>query len=474
MPHGIIDLRNGGLFMNNKQIVREFIHSNPRQAYDIISRLFEDDEAARDELLYDFKLWARPEQLFDVDSYHDTFLLLAGRGWGKSRWLSQHIIDNAISNPNKRIGLMAPDYKVLKKVSFMGDSGIIQNLPPSILKHKDFHFNKQELSIEFPNGSIISSYSAEAFDKTRGDQFHDFYVEELAAWMYADDAFEACQLTNRLEYRGNAPRTFIATTPRPIKIIRSLANDKSVKVVTGTTYQNYFLSPSYVKQRKEKMSNRMFRQECLAEILDDNPYALFKMSDIEKNRVNEHPPLRRIIVAVDPAVTSNPDSDETGIIVAGLTKDLHVYILEDASMGEATPEEWSAKAVEMYRKWDADRIVAEVNNGGDLVSSVIRTADRSLPPCKIVRASKGKAIRAEPVSAYYEHNEVHHVGTFPLLESQMTEWNPTEGRKSPDRLDALVWACIELLDKHQGEARVSYGDQGDREVPKKNKYTSYG
>ena len=443
--------------MNNYDVVRKFIHDNPRIARDVISRMYADDEKAKNDLLYDFSLWARPEQIFDINpKKYNTVLLLCGRGWGKSHWLSNHINHTALNNPGIRIGLMAPTHKVLKNVSFLGDSGLINNLHPDVLLDTKFEFNKSDLNITYPNGSILTSYSAESYDRTRGEQTHVFYTEETAAWMYDKEAFEACRLVNRLDYKGRRPMMYIATTPRPTKLIKDLASDPETLLVKGITEHNYFLSPDYIETLRKKLTDRMFRQECLAEILSDNIYALFKMSDIEQYRVDNYPPLKRIIVAIDPAASSNEDSDETGIIVAGLGHDRHCYILEDATCTAATPEEWSRVAVNMYRKWSADRIVAEKNQGGDMVRSVIRSADRSLPPCKLVHASKGKEIRAEPVSAYYEHGEVHHVGRFVELERQMTEWNPVNG-KSPDRLDALVWACTELMDKAPASGRVSFG-----------------
>lgn len=435
--------------MNSYETVRKFIHENPRIAKDVIARMYADDERTKNDLLYDWKLWARPEQNFDIDDYYRAILLLCGRGWGKSHWLSNAIVDDALSAPNRRLLLMAADYNNLKKVNFLGDSGIISCINPNI----EYDFNKSDLTLTFENGSQIISYSAEAFNKLRGTQYHNGYLDETAAWQYDEEGLEAARLVMRL---GNNPRLFIATTPRPTKVIKDLAADERTLVIRGETAHNYFLPPSYIDELKRTLTDRMFRQECLAEILDSNPYALFKQSDIEQHRVTATPPLKRIIVSVDPAVTSNEDSDETGIIVAGVTKDRHCYILEDATCTAATPEEWSRVAVDMYRKWGADRIVAEKNQGGQMVQSVIRSADRSLPPCKLVHATKGKEIRAEPVSAYYEHGEVHHVGRFVELERQMTEWNPVNG-KSPDRLDALVWACTELMDKSSSSGRVSYG-----------------
>ena len=213
----------------------------------------------------------------------------------------------------------------------------------------------------------------------------------------------------------------------------------------------------YVKVLKRKLTDRMFRQECLAEILDDSPYALWKMSDIEATRIFEAPKLKRIVVAVDPAVTSNENSDETGIVVCGLGFDNRGYVLEDASMEGATPEQWGKKAVEMYHKYNADRIVAEKNQGGDMVEVIIRGQGQGIPPVKLVHASKGKEIRAEPIAAFYERREVSHVGRFQLLEQQQTEWDPTGKGKSPDRIDALVWGLTELMTKSKVDIRIGYG-----------------
>lgn len=436
--------------MDSIDKVRAFIHENPRIARDVISRMFNDDETTKNDLLHDWKLWARPEQQFTMDPLYTAILLLCGRGWGKSHWLSNAIIDDALSAPNRRLLLMAADYNNLKKVNFLGDSGIISCINPNI----EYEFNKVDLTLTFENGSQIVSYSAEAYDKTRGSQFHNAYLDELAAWQYADEGLEAARLVLRL---GEHPRLFIATTPRPTSVIKELAQDERTLVVQGKTADNYFLPPSYLEELQRKLTDRMFRQECLAMILDDNPYALWNMSDIDAARLNEAPRLKRIVVAIDPAVTSNEDSDETGIIVCGLDQDGHGYVLEDCTMKAATPDQWAKRAIEAYYKWGADRIVAEVNQGGDMVETVIRNADRKIPPVRKVRATKGKELRAEPIAAFYERREVHHVGRFVELERQQTEWNPTGKGKSPDRIDALVWGLTDLMTKQHGTFSVSYG-----------------
>ena len=436
--------------MNSVETVRKFIHENPRIARDVIARLFNDDDETKNEILHDWRLWARPEQQFNISDLYTAILLLCGRGWGKSHWLSNAIVDDALSAPNRRLLLMAADYNNLKKVNFLGDSGIINTINPNL----EYEFNKVDLTLTFANGSQIVSYSAEAYDKTRGSQFHNAYLDELAAWQYAVEGLEAARLVLRL---GSNPRMFIATTPRPTPVIKQLAVDERTLVIKGLTADNYFLPPSYLEELRRTLTDRMFRQECLAEILDDNPYALWQMAQIDRDRVSKAPELRRIVVAIDPAVTSNEESDETGIVVMGLGYDNKGYVLEDCSMSAATPDQWAKRAIEAYYKWGADRIVAEVNQGGDMVETVIRNADRSMPPVRKVRATKGKELRAEPIAAFYERGEVCHVGRHDLLERQMTEWNPTSKGRSPDRIDALVWAATELMTKPQATASVSYG-----------------
>jgi len=442
--------------MDSVEKVREFIHSGkyvePRFAKMAIVQMKNKgvlSEKEMNDILYDWALWARPEQSWDMPEGKNTIMWKCGRGFGKSMMLSNLAIKLATENPDERIAIWAPDFGTLKRVVFFGESGILKNIHPDI----KYEVNKADLFIKFDNGAEIQGYSAVAHESSRGAQSSVSLIEELGSWIYQREAYDAAQMINRL---GIKPRTYIATTPTPTALIQEIVKSDNVHVINGTTMHNYFLTPDYAENLKNKLSDRMYRQEVLGEVLGDNPYALFKMSDIEKCRVESAPHLKRIIVAVDPAVTSNADSDETGIIVAGISADRHCYILEDATCTAATPEEWSAKAVAMYRKWGADRIVAEKNQGGQMVQSVIRSADRTLPPCKLVHASKGKEIRAEPVSAYYEHGEVHHVGRFVELERQMTEWNPVNG-KSPDRLDALVWACTELMDKGMSKGAVNYG-----------------
>ena len=377
------------------------------------------------------------------------------------------MIEAASTTPNLVIALFAADFGSLKKVNWLGDSGIIKSIHPKILK--ECTFNKSDLTLTFPNGSTIISYSAESYDKSRGANAGMVVADELAAWTYATDAYEACRMLLR---NGKKPKMLITTTPRPTDIIKKLAANEDVQLITGTTYQNYYLPDSYVMTLKKELTERLFQQEVMANILDDNLYALFQMSNIMKNRVSPHEfdmsIIKQFCISIDPAVSSNENSDSTGIVVVGLGYDGQYYVFEDATMKMATPEQWSSKVVKLYRKYnkisDAPvSIVAEINNGGDMIVSVIKNASRqipdiTLPPVRVVRATKGKELRAEPIAAMYEQNIVHHVGEIQELEVQMTDWNPTQkGSKSPDRLDALVWAITSLAKGFSGPASTGYG-----------------
>jgi phage terminase large subunit-like protein len=254
----------------------------------------------------------------------------------------------------------------------------------------------------------------------------------------------------------------ITTTPRPTPLIKALVSDPLCHVTRGSTLENRGnLAPQFLQDILKKYEGtRLGRQELEAQILDDAPGALWKRSSIDADRVSKPPPLSRVVVAIDPSVSSNPsntsgdDEPETGIVAAGLGEDGHGYVLADGSLEKPTPNEWGTAAVALYHMHHADRIVGEVNNGGDLVESNVRTVDPDVPFTQ-VRASRGKHARAEPVAGLYEQHRVHHVGSLPMLEDEMCQWEPGVSRKSPNRMDALVWAITELMLGNQA------GDAGD-------------
>lgn len=325
-----------------------------------------------------------------------------------------------------------------RDVMVEGESGILACSPPDFVPH----YEPSKRRLTWKNGSKATTYSAETPGQLRGPQHHWAWADELAKWRYMD-TWDQLMFGLRL---GKDPRAVVTTTPRPIPIIKELRKDPNCVVTTGSTYENIGnlaeVFTQKIVQRYE--GTRLGRQELYAEVLDDAPGALWKRGELDALRVSETPRLRRIIVAVDPAVSENTNSNETGIIVVGLGLDGHGYVLADESLEQATPDKWATQVVAAYWRHQADRVIAEVNNGGDLVEANVRTVSQNIPFTQ-VRATRGKAIRAEPVQALYEQFKVHHVGYFALLEDQMCGWEPGVSPKSPDRVDALVWGLTHLM-----------------------------
>jgi phage terminase large subunit-like protein len=379
---------------------------------------------------------ARPEQIPTDDKTWTTWLYLAGRGAGKTRTAAEWLAFQASSNPKTRWAIAAPTYSDVRDTCAEGQSGIVQ-----ILREygtlKDYNRSIGELFLT--NGSRIKLFSGEEPDRFRGPQFHGGWFDELAAFKYPD-AWDQYQFGLRL---GEFPQTIVTTTPRPTKLIKDLIAREGVRVVRGSTFDNAKnLAPSALVELKARYENtRLGRQELYGEILDNVEGALWTREMIETARVTEAPPLVRVVVAIDPAVTSSSTSDETGIVCAGISSAGEYYILDDKSL-RASPDQWARQAVNLYHEHKADKIVAETNNGGDMVIMLLKQVDVGIATKKVT-ATRGKQLRAEPISSLYEQGKVHHIGYFPELESQMCEWTPLSN-ESPDRLDALVWALTEL------------------------------
>lgn len=382
---------------------------------------------------------------------------MAGRGFGKTRMGSEWIRQKAHAYPGCRIALVAETAADARDVMIKGDSGLLSVDPT--LTEDDWSPTNRCLS--WPNGSKAYTYNGTTPDQLRGPQHHFAWVDELAKFEYMQDAWDQTQFGLRL---GRHPQCLVTTTPRPLPLIKKLRADPDTVVTMGATLDNSAnLAKNTIKQLYDRYGDtRLGRQELDGEILDDIPGALWKREDIDGSRLKEAPEdLERVIVAVDPAASSEERSDENGIVVVGLARDkdgyARGYVLEDASL-RGSPEEWSRQAVRMYRKWSADKIVAEKNNGGDMVLSVLKAADRSVP-VKLVHASRGKVVRAEPISALYEQGRVHHVGRHDLLEDQMCLFSVDNVRNSstgsPDRVDALVWGLTEIFDKIAGRRRTA-------------------
>jgi phage terminase large subunit-like protein len=395
-------------------------------------------------LEYEWRFWARPEQLAPQGLWR-AWLILSGRGWGKTRSGAEWVRGQVEDGRCKRLALVGATAADTRDVLVEGESGILAVSPP--WNRPVYEPSKRRLT--WPNGALATLYSADEPDRLRGPQHDGAWADELAAWRYPD-AWTQLQFGLRL---GDDPRVVVTTTPRPTAIIRDLARARTTIVSRGSTYENKGnLAPAFLDELRRRYENtRLGRQEIHGDILDDNPGALFRRTDIEVGRVRRAPPLVRIVVAIDPAVSHDETSSETGIVVAGLGDDGHAYVLDDCS-GIFTPAAWAKRAVDTFYDHGADRIVAEVNQGGALVEANLRTVDARVP-YKAVRASRGKAVRAEPVAALYEQGKVHHVGVLVLLEDQMCGWDPTTAERSPDRMDALVWALTELAIESQPALR---------------------
>jgi phage terminase large subunit-like protein len=379
---------------------------------------------------------ARTEQIPTDNEDWNTWLFLAGRGAGKTRTAAEWLAWKAISNENTRWAIVAPTHADARDTCVEGESGILNILKEfGVLKD----YNRSISEIFLTNRSRIKLFSGEEPDRLRGPQFHGGWFDELAAFK-RPDAWDQYQFGARL---GQHPQTIVTTTPRPTKLIKDLVERNGVTVVRGSTFDNAKnLAPSALAELKLRYENtRLGRQELYGEILDTVEGALWTREMIERARVTDIPPLIRIVVAIDPAVTNNSDSDETGIVAAGITSDNHYYVLSDKSL-RASPDAWARQAVNLYHDLGADKIIAETNNGGDMVTLLIKQVDHSAP-VKKVTATRGKQLRAEPISSLYEQGRVHHHGYFAELETQMCEWTPISN-ESPDRLDALVWAITEL------------------------------
>jgi predicted phage terminase large subunit-like protein len=388
---------------------------------------------------------ARANQLPPPDPW-SIWLVLAGRGFGKTRTGAEWVRNLVETGTAGRIALVAPTAGDCRDIMLEGSSGIMTVSPD--WNRPLYEPSKRRLT--WPNGAQATLFSAEESDRLRGPNHDAAWCDELASWADPQAVWDMLQFTLRL---GKHPKVCVTTTPRPIKLIKDLVKreGQDVVITRGSTYQNAAnLSDPFLAAMKARYEGtRLGRQELFADVLSDVPNALWSLEWIDRDRVETLPwgNLSRIVVAIDPAVTSGEDADETGIIVAGVDAAGVAYVLEDAS-GRYQPHEWATKAINLYKKHNADRIIAEVNNGGALVENTIRSVDPNVS-YRAVHASRGKVTRAEPISALYEQGgKVHHVGTFQQLEDQLcaftSDFSRASAGYSPDRLDALVWAITEL------------------------------
>lgn len=393
---------------------------------------------------WDWTHHARPEQLAPNGNWL-TWLVLAGRGFGKTRCGAEFIRAEVMAKRASRVALIAETQKDLEEVMVFGESGIVSVFPP---EHAP-KITKKPIRIVFHTGAVATGYNATEPDQLRGPQFDCAWGDELAKWRYARETWDQLQFGLRL---GKQPRQVITTTPRPIPILKEILAAANTVVSRGVTSDNaQNLAPSFLKSITDKYAGtRLGRQELSAEILDDVPDALWTRAALDRDRKkpNEIPALKRVVVAVDPAAKKNEipeDGAATGIIVAAIGIDGRGYVIDDQTCRES-PNGWARMAVACFDRHDADCIVGEVNNGGDMVAATVK-AVRPTVPFREVRASRGKWTRAEPVAALYEQGRISHVGTFAALEDEMVNFsaNGLVGDRSPDRVDALVWALTQLF-----------------------------
>lgn len=378
--------------------------------------------------------WARPNQKIP-DGEWVNWVIMAGRGFGKTR-TGAETIRQWKNQGYKRFAFIANTPADARDIMIEGESGILAISPP----WDKPSYEPSKRRITWNNGAIATIYSGENPELSRGGQHEKAWFDELAKYKYPQDTYDNIMFGLRL---GDNPQTVITTTPKPIKTIKQIIKDKRSYITRGSTFENKSnLADVFINTIVQKYEGtRLGRQELYAEILDDNPNALWTRGNIEKTRVTKCPQLTRIVVAIDPATTDTETSDEAGIIIAGKDANGHGYILDDKSI-KASPDKWAREAVTAYHKWQADRVIGEGNNGGDMIELLLRVVDNKVS-YKKVTASKGKYTRAEPIAALYEQEKIHHVGSYNILEDELCEWE--QGDKSPNRLDALVWALTELM-----------------------------
>lgn len=369
-----------------------------------------------------------------------TWLINAGRGFGKTRTGAEQVKEWALLNPGWRIAVVAPTYADARDTCIEGDSGLRSIVPAPLVST----WNRSLGEFQFANGSLVKLFSADEPDRMRGPQHHAAWCDELAAWRYPD-AWDQLLFGLRL---GEDPRVVVTTTPRPVKLVRDLIKDPRTVGTSGSTFDNAAnLAPAALAQLKARYEGtRLGRQELYAELLTDTPGALWTRAMIDAASQALCPEPDRVVVAVDPPAGEDGDAAECGIVVAGAAGEgitSRAVVLADHSI-QGSPEQWARAVVAAYHEAKADRVVVEVNQGGAMVKAVLRAVDPSIP-IREVRATRGKAIRAEPIAALYEQGRVGHARVFGELEDQLCSWTPLGGQKSPDRMDALVWALTDLM-----------------------------
>lgn len=414
-----------------------------------------DDFACRD-LLFDWCFWARENQLPPSDESWSCWLVLAGRGFGKTRmgaeWVRSIVSGEsplkASSSAPQRIALVAETAADGREVMIEGESGLLAIFPPE--ERPAYEPSRRRLV--WPNGVVAHLYSASEPDQLRGPQHSFAWVDELAKWPNAEEVWANLLMGLRL---GCNPRTIVTTTPRPVPLLRTLLKDKTTLVTRGSTFDNAAHLPARFMTQISRLygGTRLGRQELEGELIDDVAGALWTRRMIEAVRRPRPQDMERIVVAVDPPVSGGPKADACGIVAVGRAHDGKAYVLADESVQGLSPVGWAKRALKLYKDLQADRLVAEVNNGGDLVENLLRQIEPNIA-YQSVHARRGKMVRAEPIAALYEQERVFHTMPFPALEDEMCSYTGEKRIKSPDRLDALVWAVWCLMLSSEGSPRI--------------------
>jgi phage terminase large subunit-like protein len=402
------------------------------------------------DIAFDWSFWRRPDQAEPAGDWR-CWLLLAGRGFGKTRTGAEWIRARAEADGRLRIALVAATMADARAIMVEGESGLLSIAPQAMRPT----FEPSLHRLVWPNGAMAKLYSAAEPEGLRGPEHHIAWADECAKWDNADAVWDNMAMSLRL---GTAPKAVATTTPRPVPLIRRLMGEAGVTTTRGRMADNALnLAEPFVDAMQSVYAGtRLGRQELDGELIDDVDGALWTRAMIAAASTDRTPDLVRVVIGVDPPAGSKGDA--CGIVAVGLGEDGRAYVLADASLGGASPEGWARKVAQVGEKWTADRIIAEANNGGDMVESVLRGAAHSLP-VRLVHAARGKVARAEPVAALYERGKVFHAGRFPELEDELcglcTGGAYHGPGRSPDRADALVWAVTELMLKPSGpEPRV--------------------
>ena len=392
-----------------------------------------------------WKFWGRPAQQIPLVAFF-VWLILAGRGWGKSRTGAQFVIHCARTQPKSRGALVGATVSDVRDIMILGDSGIIASSPP------DFKplYEPSKRRLTWPNGSVCICYTADQPDRLRGPNLSWAWCDELAAWRYPQQAWDMLMYCLR---KGVSPKVCVTTTPRPIPLIKQLVADSKtpdsgVILTKGTTWDNFWhLSKTFFAQIIGRVKGALSRQEVFADILDAIEGALWTHDSIKRILPKQLPKMKWCFVGVDPAENDGPDNDEAGIVAVGKDENENGYVLEDVSI-KAHPAIWARRAYELWLKLDADGIVVETNRGGKMVAHTIRSVIRPGEPSpRIIEvvAARGKATRAEPIAAIYEEGRFFHLGNLARLEDEMCSYVPGISKRSPNRMDALVWAATKLF-----------------------------